>query len=136
MPSVVQDFLEGAPEGTARVLQLLATAESLTDDAARAVYEMAPVDGLSPDGFLGALHYADFIVPRNSEWHIAPDVRREFQALSAADPEIIGKAHRTLIDFASKGDRSMAGATIPAYLFTDAGRAYHLAALGEREEAL
>ena len=136
MPSIVQDFLEAAPPGTARVLQLLATAESLTDHSARAIYEMAPVHGLSADGFLGALHYADFIVPRNSEWHITSNVRREFQALSAADPEIISKAHRSLIDIAIKGDRSLAGTMIPAYLFTNAGRAYHLAALGQWEEAL
>ena len=110
--------------------------QTLTDAAAGAVYDIAPVDGLSAGAFLSALHYTDFVVPRNSEWHIASDVRRELQGLSAANPEIVAKAHKALIDFANKADRSLAGSVIPAYLFTDAGQAYHSAALGLRGDAL
>jgi tetratricopeptide (TPR) repeat protein len=136
MASIIQEFLEAAPQGTARVLQLLAAAESLTDEVARAVYGVAPIEGLSADVFLNALHYTDFVAPRNSEWQIAPEVRRELQAASAANPEIVGEAHRTLIAFAHGGDRTLAGSIIPAYLFTDAGQAYHLAAIGQQEKAL
>ena len=47
MASLVHDFLEAAPQGSSRVLELLATAESLTDEVAWAIYDIAPIEGLS-----------------------------------------------------------------------------------------
>jgi tetratricopeptide (TPR) repeat protein len=136
MATVLQDFLETAPDGAARVLQALAAAESLTDDVAREIYELEPIRGVSADLFVRALHYADFIAPRNSEWHFVPEVRQELQSLGVASPEIVSSAHLALIKLGDEGDRSLAGSVIPGYLFTNAGKAYHRAALGMTGDAL
>src|SRR6266851_4881798 len=136
MATVIQDFLETAPDGAARVLQALAAAESLTDDVAREIYELEPIKGVSADLFVRALHYGDFIAPRNSEWHFVPEVRQEFQNLGVASPEIVKAAHHTLLKLGDEGDHSLAGSVIPGYLFTNAGKAYHKAALGMTDEAL
>ena len=136
MATAIQDFLKSAPHGAAQVLQLLAAAESLTDDVACEIYEVAPIKDLSADLFVKALHYADFIAPRNSEWSFVPDVRRELQTLRDADPNDVVTVHRALIALGAEGDETRAGSSIPGYLFTKAGRAYHLAALGEPNEAL
>ena len=50
-------FLEAAPPGAKRALQVLSAAESLTDDAAKALYKIAPIEGVSADAFVSALHY-------------------------------------------------------------------------------
>jgi hypothetical protein len=118
----IREFLSAAPEGAGRVLQLLAVAESLTDDAAQKIYELDPIEGLPADIFINALHYADFLVPRNSEWHIEPDVRHELQLLGLANQETVTAAHRTLLSLGTEGDRALAGSRIPSYLFTNAGR--------------
>jgi|GEM_PF-7064620 len=136
MTTAIQNFLETAPEGAAHVLQLLAIAESLTDNVARDIYVLEPIDGLSPDAFVKALHYADFVAARNSEWHFLPEARRELQALRGSSPDVVNAAHRALLALGAESDHALAGSVIPAYLFTDAGRAYHSAAIGEREEAL
>ena len=135
MATVIQDFLETAPDGAVRVLQMLAVAESLTDDVAREIYELDPIKGVSASLFVRALHYADFIVPRNSEWHIVPEVRRELQGLDVANPDIVEAAHSVLMRHGEEEDRALAGSVIPGYLFTDAGHAYHKAALGKTDEA-
>ncbi|MFI4996299.1 MAG: tetratricopeptide repeat protein [Hyphomicrobiales bacterium] len=136
MSTIVEDFLESAPDGAASVLQALAAAESLTDDVARQIYKIKPIAGVPADLFVRALHYTDFVAPRNSEWHFVPDVRRELQALGAASPDIINMAHGALIRLGAEGDPASAGSVIPGYLFTDGGRAYHLAATGDQEQAL
>ena len=56
MATAIQDFLKSAPHGAAQVLQLLAAAESLTDDVACEIYEVAPIKDLSADLFVKALH--------------------------------------------------------------------------------
>lgn len=134
--SSVQDFLEYAPEGAARVLQAFAAAESLTDVVAKQIYELDPIEGVSADLFVEALHYSNFVVPRNSEWHFVSNTRRELQAIDAASPEMIAAVHQALLALSSEGDRSLGGFVIPGYLFTKAGQAYHKAALGDVDEAL
>src|SRR5436305_2021082 len=136
MTTIIEDFLETAPGGTGRVLQALAEAESLTDDVARQIYEIEPIEGVSADLFVRALHYANFTVPRNSEWHFVPEVRRELQGLAIAKPELLQSVNTALIHHGDEGDPALAGSVIPGYLFTDAGKAYHKAALGITDEAL
>ena len=136
MTTIIEDFLETAPGGTGRVLQALAEAESLTDDVARQIYEIEPIEGVSADLFVRALHYANFTVPRNSEWHFVPEVRRELQGLAIANPELLQAVNTALIHHGDEGDPALAGSVIPGYLFTDAGKAYHKAALGITDEAL
>ncbi len=136
MPISIQEFLEIAPHGAARALQILATAESLTDDTARQLYDLAPVPGLTAELFIHALHYADFVAPRNSEWYFSSTARGELQGLHAADTVTVTEAHRLLATLATEGDRALAGSRIPAYLFTPAGKAYHLAGTGDLQQAL
>ena len=114
---------------------MLAAAESLTDYVAQEIYELDPIEGVSADLFVRALHYADFIAPRNSEWHFVPEVRRELQALEVTNPDIVDAAHNALMRHGEEGDRALAGSVIPGYLFTEAGQAYHKAALGKTDEA-
>ena len=66
MLAMTLDFLKDAPAGMDRVLQILANAESLTDDVAKKIFNLAPIKSVSPDLFIRALHYSDFIEPRNS----------------------------------------------------------------------
>jgi tetratricopeptide (TPR) repeat protein len=130
------DFLKDAPSGAPRVLQILANAESLTDKVAQDIIDLAPIEGTSSELFVRALHYADFVEPRNSEWSFDPQVRQELLTLAAAEPELVREAHRTLLRLGKAGDKSLAGSAIPAYLFTKAGQAYHSAAVGDTAEAL
>ena len=104
MTTIIEDFLETAPGGTGRVLQALAEAESLTDDVARQIYEIEPIEGGSADLFVRALHYANFTVPRNSEWHFVPEVRRELQGLAIANPELLQAVNTALIHHGDEGD--------------------------------
>ena len=134
--SSVRYYVEAAPDGAARVLQALAVAESLTDDVAREIYELDPIEGLRAEFFVRALHYSDFVSPRNSEWNFTPEARREIQAMDMAKPDVLRSAHESLIRLAAEGDRSLASISIPGYLFTNAGAAYHKAALGNVEEAI
>jgi tetratricopeptide (TPR) repeat protein len=130
------DFLNEAPKGAALVLEAFAAAESLTDDVARSLYQIVPIDGVSADLFIRALHYADFIEPRNSEWSFVPEIRRSLQDQNRLSPETLKIVHRKLFELGKDGDRKLAGDIIPSYLFTDAGQAYHAAGQGNVPEAL
>jgi tetratricopeptide (TPR) repeat protein len=130
------DFLTDAPKGMDCVLQIMSDAESLTDDVAKRIFSLAPLEGVSSDLFIRALHYADFIEPRNSEWNFSSNVRQELQRLNVADSELVREANRMLAEIGRTADRSLAGSIVPAYLFTDAGQAYHEAAAGNTEKAL
>jgi tetratricopeptide (TPR) repeat protein len=129
-------FLDSAPTGADQVLQILALAESLTDAVATRLYELSPLENLPADAFVDALHYANFVQPRNSEWHLQPEVRETLLARRSVADDLLIAAHTQLLDIARHGDRAKARTTLPGYLFTDAGQAYHLAALGCIDEAL
>ena len=85
---------------------------------------------------MSALHYSDFIAPRNSEWHFTPTVRDEILSFGAADTQTLEKVHHALLNIGQTGDQRLARSVIPGYLFTKGGQAYHLAALGEVEPAM
>jgi tetratricopeptide (TPR) repeat protein len=128
-------FLKHAPAGTARAIQVLAAAESLTDEVARTLYELAPVEGIKAEGFLKALRQASFVEPRNSEWSFTPQARTYFRSLGQLDVGTIADAHSRLLDYAINGDPELAGTAIPSYLFTNGGKAYHSAASGDAQAA-
>ena len=132
----VRDFIEKAPLGTARVLQGLAAAESLTDDIAKKIYELAPIKGVSADLFVEVLHLANIVVPRNSEWHFIDNFRQELQLQEAPNTTYLSSVHQLLLDQGENGDHGLAGDRIPAYLFSNTGLAYHKAALGKVDESL
>ena len=128
-PAGIDDFVKAAPAGAERVLQLFSAAESLTDDVAKMLYALAPIDGVSPDLFVRALHYSDLVTPRNSEWHIVADVRHDLFGKLMRDKTAYRQANQILYDLSQHGDRREAGSRIPGYVFTPAGKAFHATAL-------
>ena len=129
-------FLQTAPEGTGRTMQVLAAAESLTDSLAAELYQLAPVSEIDADFFLRALKQAAFVEPRNSEWSFSPRVRQELLRLDQAGPELVREAHEFLLAKTTQLKAELAGSIIPNYLYTLAGRAYHAAGAGQISEAL
>lgn len=136
MTTVVQDFLAEAPAGTGALLRALAIAESLTDGIVDEIYALAPIANVSSGLFIRALHYADFIVPRNSEWHLVADVRRELLAMQPGGEGLVKAAHELLLARSSQAKAQADRAEVPRYLFTAAGQAYHKAELGITDPAL
>jgi tetratricopeptide (TPR) repeat protein len=134
--SLLNAFLEAAPPGTARALAALACAESLTDSVALAIYEQAPAPGLAADDFVSAFKYSGLTEPRNSEWNLAPTLRRELIASPELETEARQAVHQLLLSLGlDDANRPKAGADVPSYLFTEAGRAYHFAGTGNLNEA-
>lgn len=129
-------FLEGFPHRVLRVMQALSAAESLTDNVARQVLEVRGVSGARADMFLDLLHCSNYVVPRNSEWHFSPDVRMALRHLARQDNVPLEDVHSLLLRIGREGNRADAGDLIPAYLFTNAGEAYHNGELGFTDEAL
>src|SRR4051794_1337902 len=125
----IDAFVKTAPAGAERVLQIFSAAESLTDDTARSLYRLAPIEGVSADLFVTALHYSDLVTPRNSEWNIATGVRHELYRKLLSDKAMFLEANRLMYDLSVGGDRKDAGTKIPSYVFTSAGKAYHATAL-------
>lgn len=130
-------FLTGASSPRLlRLMQALGVAESLTDEVARQVLKASGLPHSRVDAFLELLHCADYVVPRNSEWHFSADVRAALRQSARDDDVPLKGIHALLLEIGENGDRTTAGDQIPAYLFTDAGAAYHKGELGFVEEAL
>ena len=135
--SVLDDFLSGAPDGVGPTLAALACAESLTDDVARAIYKNVPVPGLNADQFLSAFKYSGLTEPRNSEWNLNHELRDELVRADFLPEDAKHSVHRYLAELGQKADyHETAGRTVPTYLFSEAGLAYHLAGAGNAEAAL
>ncbi len=135
--SVLDDFLAGAPDGVAPTLAALACAESLTDDVARAIYKKVPVPGLDAEQFLSAFKYSGLTEPRNSEWNLNHELRFELVRSNFLPADAKHSVHRYLAELGAKADfHETAGRTVPTYLFSEAGIAYHLAGAGKVEAAL
>jgi tetratricopeptide (TPR) repeat protein len=133
LPATLAGFFEAAPPGAQRALIALSAAESLTDETAARLYALSPIERLSAERFVQALHYSSFVGLRNSEWHIVPQAREWLNAQLGAHPELARHAHETLLALADEADPAGAGETVPSYLFTGAGRAYHKAAIDPEE---
>ncbi|HET9640543.1 MAG TPA: tetratricopeptide repeat protein [Allosphingosinicella sp.] len=108
----------------------------MTDHVAARIYEIVPLEGMGFAEFRGAIGYSNIIEPRNSEWNVVSAVRTELSARSSLASETVKAVHAALLSAASEGDPKKAGWETPHYLFTDAGLAFHSAALGKTEEAL
>ncbi|MDF0599149.1 tetratricopeptide repeat protein [Psychromarinibacter sp. C21-152] len=134
---MLDDFLAGAPDGVGPTLAALACAESLTDDVARAIYKTVPVPGLDAEQFLSAFKYSGLTEPRNSEWNLNHELRDELVRSDFLPSDEKHSVHRYLAELGEKADfRETAGRTVPTYLFSEAGLAYHLAGAGKTEAAL
>ncbi|SDL29881.1 Tetratricopeptide repeat-containing protein, partial [Geoalkalibacter ferrihydriticus] len=132
-PSELKSFLSGAGEAFMRPLIALGVAESLTDEVAT---QLAVLSGLSKreaNGLVKSLHFCDFVVERNSEWHFSSQVIECLNAEMACQDELVHKAHSLLLEIAMTGDIKCAGNTIPRYLLSDIGRAYHKSPLSPEE---
>ena len=127
--SQLSHLLQHAPPGTDKVLHAFALAECLTDHVARPLYETVAVPGLSFDDFVSAIRYSDIYEPRNSEWNIIESARQELTEKAALTPDEAKHVHALLLQAAKAGDKAKAGWETPHYLFTDAGLAYHKAAV-------
>ena len=115
------------------MLQIFSAAESLTDEVAKSLYALSPIEGVSADLFVSALHYSDLVTPRNSEWHIVAEARNDLYRKLLADKVNFEKANQVLFKLSESGDRKEAGSKIPSYVFTAAGKAYHATALGHKD---
>ena len=133
---MIRDFIKDAPVGTARTLQVLAVAESLTDPVAEELYGIAPIVGISGQSFLDALRQASFIQPRNSEWSIERSARDALLESSDQDDEALVRAHQLLLRYTENPDAALAGDVVPNYLYTLGGRAYHQAGAGQVDKAI
>lgn len=121
-------FLEAAPNGASRALALLAVPESLTDQVAAQLYELAPIKDISPAFFLAALDYSNLTSSRTGEWHLDPTLRSQLYREAVLDTDLFKAANILLLDY-GKSSPEEAGKTVPRYLFTQTGLAYHRVAL-------
>jgi len=135
--TVLDDFLQDVPDGVGKTLAALACAESLTDEVARVIYRKVPVPGLSAEQFLSAFKYSGLTEPRNSEWNLNGELRNELVRSKYLPSDARRSVHRYLMGLGSRADlRHEAGRTVPTYLFSEAGLAYHLAGSGDTAAAL
>lgn len=109
----------------ARAIELLAAGESMTDDVARAVLKLTWRPFEWRERFLHAVHTCDFVVERNSEWHLAPDARRELLERLSAQEDASEQVHTLLLSIAEADPDSPKLGETPRYLIAGPGRAYH-----------
>lgn len=129
-------FLQGASPGILSAMHALGVAESLTDDIARELLRRRGFSGRGSKAFLDLLHCADYVVPRNSEWHFTGEVQAALRQSARNAEEDLKDIHHYLLEIGRTEDRGKAGDVIPAYLFTHAGQAFHIGELGDAEESL
>ncbi|MEV6489040.1 hypothetical protein AB0M20_10470, partial [Actinoplanes sp. NPDC051633] len=108
-------------------LTALAGAESLTDDLA--VYLLESLDLPRPQALITALHSCNFVVERNSEWHLAPNARSHLIDRLQQRTELRNAVHGRLLEIAQNSGLRREFSEVPRYLNEGAGRAYHLSAL-------
>lgn len=129
-------YLNDLPQDVNAALEMFSVAESLTDDVASKILELNPIAGISADRFLRLLHSTNYVIPRNGEWYIEPTFRRVMLARAKSSSLDLSKVHELLRKLGEQHDTSLTREAIPSYLFTNAGRAYHSAALGHIRESL
>jgi tetratricopeptide (TPR) repeat protein len=125
-PESLVRFLEPAQ----RALTVLGTAVSLTDDVAcLLIRECAPSE-FEPDSIVRCLHNCDFVIERNSEWHLAPAARRSLQTRLRQEEGLARQAHNLLLRIASQSSGHI---EVPSYLKSQVGLAYHTTAIDPDE---
>jgi tetratricopeptide (TPR) repeat protein len=89
---------------TRTALLALSGAASLTDSLATDLLCRAGRSRAWASVFLRAVHACDFVIHRNSEWHIAPRVRDELARDLKANKELSDVAHSRLYEIAASTD--------------------------------
>jgi len=127
IPVGFKHYFGAAPEGAEQAFLALGAAHELTNElAVRLLEECGGIPGLEPSKFVSALHYSNFIIPRNDGvWAFSSEYRSWLaQRLLDTDNEaLMIKAHRLLQEIGEAWQEP--DKTMPSYLDTIAGRAYH-----------
>ena len=129
----LQAMLESSSVPVRRALLSLGAAESLTDWVA---VELASKAGLSAEQsvrLVKGLHFADFVVERNSEWHFAAAARSFLSASLQRDPGFWRRSHSLLAGLAASAQSSDAYEKLPVYLVNGVGKAFHTAAVSPED---
>jgi len=121
------------PDAVRRAFKILSAPLALTDQLAETLLSGLAGERFRSQEMVAVIRNADFIIDRNSEWHIRKDVRRTLLEKLEKDEALCCKAHKTLLVIAAMADASEAGDTVPTYLTTPLGIAYHSLASGQRD---
>jgi len=113
LPYDLKAYLANAGANFELPLYALCAAESLTDEVATQLAALAGLKEDEANRFVKALHYADFVVERNSEWHFTSQIRENLSKQLINHPELFSAAHAFLFDIAITGDPKCAGESIP-----------------------
>ncbi len=133
LPKELSSFFSAAGKMFVNPLFLLGVPESLTDEVAVKLAVIAGLTEKQANGFVKALHFCDFVVERNSEWHFSPKIINYLNEKIDFKNELVQKAHKLLFDISLNGDIECAGKTIPRYLLSDVGRAFHKSPMNPEE---
>jgi tetratricopeptide (TPR) repeat protein len=128
LPDDVKAYLVAAGEKFQSPLYALCAAESLTDEVATQLATVAGLEENEAIRFVRALHYADFVIERNSEWHFTSQMRSHLSAGLINQPKLFSAAHSLLFEISVTGDPKCAGESIPRYLLSGVGKAFHKSA--------
>ena len=132
-PEELRSFISSAGEQFLEPLSILAVAESLTDEVAIKLVALTGLSELNAKRFVNALHFADFVIERNSEWNFSATVRRFFDNNLDIQNDLVFEAHSLLFNISLEGKVECAGETIPRYLLSGVGRAYHKSPIQAKE---
>ncbi len=117
-------FLDGNDD-VRRALLVVAAPESATDDLIRHLLVLGGWSSEWAAALIGAIHRCDFVVERNSEWHLAPSARSELMKTLVGDHDLSLLVHSRLLELATPGGSDGFDGEFPRYLREGPGRAYH-----------
>ncbi|MGL5824084.1 MAG: hypothetical protein ACRCYU_04500, partial [Nocardioides sp.] len=120
-------LLLAAGDNLARGLAALSAAESLTDELALAVLQLAD----APSWLLSAVHLTDLVMERNSEWNLVERARQPLLDELSDMPDIHSRVHALLHTIAADPASRASYDELPRYLVEGPGRAYHGAELSK-----
>jgi len=126
-PTTVAVFLESVSESVRDALRTLAAAVVLTDETALQLLEEFEALPMPPSDLVKLVRACDFVVQRNSEWHIEASARLSLLQQLHANPKRARMAHQALLTVAANALPELAGKSVPTYLTRESGFAYHIA---------
>lgn len=124
-PVALQIFFNAAPLWARRTLLALGAAATLTDELACVLIDDTIPEGVDRKAVVGAIQLCDFVVARNSEWHLTRDVREWLIGMLSEDLDFWKSRNKRILAYARNKSRKEAGSSVPAYLLEPVGRAYH-----------
>ena len=124
-PASLAAFLQAVPDGVAKGMSALSAAVSLTDELALTLLSKCGEMEFEPEEVITCLHACDFVIERNSEYHFEPSARAFLLRELDHNRELCVRLHSTLEELSRQADPAKAGDTIPTYLISPAGLAYH-----------